>query len=260
MKIATFNINGIKARLDALTAWLEEASPDVALLQEIKSVDENFPREPIEALGYNLETHGQKGFNGVAMLSKRPIEDVVRGLPGDPEDEQARWIEGTVIGDKGAVRLCGLYLPNGNPAPGPKYDYKLAWMKRLKQRAQDLLETEEIALMAGDYNVIPEARDAARPNDWRDDALFRPETRAAWREIVALGFTEAMRETTQADETYTFWDYQAGAWDKNDGIRIDHFLLSPQAADCLTSAGIDSHVRGREKPSDHVPVWIDLDI
>lgn len=260
MKIASFNINGIKARIDALTTWLEEASPDVALLQEIKSVDEAFPREAIEALGYNVETHGQKGFNGVAILSKRPIEDVVRGLPGDPEDEQARWIEATVVGDKHAVRLCGLYLPNGNPAPGPKYDYKLAWMKRLKARAQDLLATEEIALMAGDYNVIPEARDAARPDDWRDDALFRPETRTAWREIVTLGFTEALRETTQADETYTFWDYQRGAWDKNDGIRIDHFLLAPQAADKLVTAGIDSHVRGREKPSDHVPVWIELDI
>ncbi|MEM7212552.1 MAG: exodeoxyribonuclease III [Pseudomonadota bacterium] len=260
MKIATFNINGIKARLDALTVWLEEASPDVAVLQEIKSVDEAFPREPIEALGYNIETHGQKGFNGVAMVSKRPIEDVVRGLPGDPEDEQARWIEGTVVGDSTAVRICGLYLPNGNPAPGPKYDYKLAWMKRLNARASDLLASEEISLMAGDYNVIPEARDAARPEAWRKDALFLPETRAAWREILGLGFTEAIREVCQAPETYTFWDYQGGAWDRNDGIRIDHFLLSPQAADRLTTAGIDSHVRGREKPSDHVPVWIELDV
>ncbi|MEL6999325.1 MAG: exodeoxyribonuclease III [Pseudomonadota bacterium] len=260
MKIATFNINGIKARQPALLDWLSEASPDVAVLQEIKSVDEAFPREPIEALGYNLETHGQKGFNGVAILSKRPIEDVSRGLPGDPEDEQARWIEGTVTGDRAAVRICGLYLPNGNPAPGPKYDYKLTWMKRLKTRAQDLLETEEIALMAGDYNVIPEARDAARPDAWRKDALFMPQTRAAWREIVNLGFTEAVREVTQESEIFSFWDYQAGAWDRNDGIRIDHLLLSPQAADRLTAAGIDSDVRGREKPSDHVPVWIDLDV
>ena len=260
MKIATFNINGIKARLPALLDWLREAEPDVALLQEIKSVDEAFPRLEIEDLGYNVETHGQKGFNGVAILAKRPIEDVARGLPGDEDDEQARWIEGTVVGDKGAVRVCGLYLPNGNPAPGPKYDYKLAWMKRLEARARDLLTTEEVALMAGDYNVIPEARDAARPEDWRDDALFLEPTREAWRKIVNLGFTEALRATNQSDETYTFWDYQGGAWDKNDGIRIDHFLLTPQAADVLSAAGIDSHVRGREKPSDHIPVWVELDI
>ena len=260
MKIATFNINGIKARLPALLDWLREAEPDVALLQEIKSVDEGFPSLEIEELGYNVETHGQKGFNGVAILSKRPIEDVARGLPGDDNDEQARWIEGTIVGDKGAVRVCGLYLPNGNPAPGPKYDYKLAWMERLRKRAQDLLTSEEVALMAGDYNVIPEARDAARPDDWRDDALFRADTLEAWRKIVNLGFTEALRATTQADEVYTFWDYQAGAWDKNDGIRIDHFLLTPQAAERLGAAGLDAHIRGREKPSDHVPVWIDLDV
>lgn len=260
MRIATFNINGIKARLPVLLNWLSEAAPDVALLQEIKSVDEAFPRQDIEDLGYNVETHGQKGFNGVAILSKRPLEDISRGLPGDDTDEQARWIEATVLGDAGAVRVCGLYLPNGNPAPGPKYDYKLAWMERLETRAQALMASEEIALMAGDYNVIPEAKDAARPDDWRTDALFRPETREAWRRIVNLGFTEAIRETTQGADVYTFWDYQAGAWDRNDGIRIDHFLLTPQAADRLVGAGIDSAQRGREKPSDHVPVWIDLDV
>ncbi|MFK7943675.1 MAG: exodeoxyribonuclease III [Paracoccaceae bacterium] len=260
MKIATFNINGIKARLPALLDWLGEASPDVAVLQEIKSVDENFPREPIEALGYNLETHGQKGFNGVAVLSKRPFEEVTRRLPGDDTDEQARWIEAVIMGDTAPVRICGLYLPNGNPAPGPKYDYKLAWMERLHARAAELIASEQIAMMAGDYNVIPEARDAARPDAWRKDALFLPETRTAWRRIVNLGFTEAVRETDQTDETYTFWDYQAGAWDRNDGIRIDHFLLTPQAADRLTSAGIDKQIRDREKPSDHVPVWIELDI
>ena len=260
MKIATFNINGVKARLSALLDWLREAAPDAVVLQEIKSVDEAFPTEPIETLGYNVETHGQKGFNGVALLTKRPAEDVVRGLPGDPSDEQARWIEGTVLGEKGAVRLCGLYLPNGNPAPGPKFDYKLAWMERLRTRAEKLIDSEEIAVITGDYNVIPEARDAARPDDWRDDALFRQESRDAFRRIINLGFTEAVRETNQADETFTFWDYQGGAWDKNDGIRIDHLLLSPEAADHLTSAGIDSQVRGREKPSDHVPVWIELNI
>ena len=260
MKIATFNINGIKARLPALLAWLREAAPDVALLQEIKSIDEGFPRMEIEELGYTVETHGQKGFNGVAILSKLPLEDVARGLPGDDSDEQARWIEATVIGEAGALRVCGLYLPNGNPAPGPKYDYKLAWMERLEARARDLLSSEEPCLMAGDYNVIPEPRDAKNPQNWEGDALYRPESRAAWRRIVHLGFHDATREVTQADETFSFWDYQGGAWDRNDGIRIDHILLAPQAADRLRGAGIDSQVRGREKPSDHVPVWVDLAI
>ena len=257
MKIATFNINGIKARMPALLAWLEEAKPDVALLQEIKSVDEAFPREPIEDLGYTVETHGQKGFNGVAILSRLPLEDVSRGLPGDEDDEQARWIEATVIGET-AVRVAGLYLPNGNPAPGPKFDYKLAWMARLEARARGLLAGEEPVVMAGDYNIIPQAEDVERPDDWRDDALFRPESREAYQRIVNLGFTDALRAINPAPMTYTFWDYQAGAWDKNDGIRIDHLLLSPQAADLLNDCQIDRHVRGREKPSDHVPVWIDL--
>ena len=257
MKIATFNINGVKARIEALTAWLDDSAPDVALLQEIKSVDENFPRELFEERGYNVETHGQKGFNGVAILSKLPLEDVTRGLPGDDSDEQARWIEATVVGEV-AVRLCGLYLPNGNPAPGPKYDYKLAWMTRLKARAEALLAAEEPALMAGDYNVIPMAEDAARPDAWREDALFRPETRAASREIVNLGFTEAFRARNHGPGHYSFWDYQAGAWDRNDGIRIDHHLLTPQCADLLQNAWIESEVRGRTKPSDHVPVWIEL--
>ncbi|MBO9410465.1 MULTISPECIES: exodeoxyribonuclease III [unclassified Ruegeria] len=259
MKIATFNINGIKARAEALPRWLDEAQPDIALLQEIKSVDENFPREIFEERGYNVETHGQKGFNGVAILSKLPLEDVIRGLPGDDEDEQARWIEATVIG-KQALRICGLYLPNGNPAPGPKYDYKLAWMERLFDRARDLIASEEPALMAGDYNIIPQAEDAARPDAWREDALFRPESRAAFRKILNLGFTEAFRARTQGPGHYSFWDYQAGAWNKNDGIRIDHFLLTPQAADLMRDCQIDAAVRGQEKPSDHVPVWVDLDL
>jgi exodeoxyribonuclease-3 len=260
MKIASFNINGVKARLPALLGWLAEAAPDVALLQEIKSVDETFPRTEIEDLGYNVETHGQKGFNGVAILSKHPIEDVSRGLPGDDTDEQARWIEATVAGAKRTVRVCGLYLPNGNPAPGPKFDYKLAWMERLEARARALLASEEVALMAGDYNVIPEPRDAENPDKWIEDALFLPESRAAFRRIVNLRFHDAIRETTQADHVYSFWDYQRGAWERNDGIRIDHILLTPQAADRLIAAGIDSTVRGREKPSDHVPVWVDLDL
>ncbi len=264
MKIASFNVNGIKARLPALLDWLREAEPDVALLQEIKSVDEGFPALEIEELGYNIETHGQKGFNGVAILSKLAIEDVTRGLPpiddNDDGDEQARWIEATIMGETDAVRVCGLYLPNGNPAPGPKYDYKLAWMARLEARARDLIASEEIALMAGDYNVIQESRDAENPGNWVSDALYLPETRAAWRRVVNLGFADAIRETTQAGGVYSFWDYQRGAWERNDGIRIDHFLLTPQAADRLAAAGIDSTLRGREKPSDHVPVWVDLDI
>ncbi len=259
MKIASYNINGIKARISALTEWLQEADLDVALLQEIKSVDDNFPRQHFEDMGYNVETHGQKSFNGVAILSKLPLEDVRRQLPGDETDEQARWIEATVIGEKKAVRLCNLYLPNGNPAPGPKYDYKLNWMERLRVRAADLLKHEECALMAGDYNIIPQDEDAANPEKWREDALGRPESRAAFRRILNLGLTDALRARTQAPGHYTFWDFQRGAWQNNDGIRIDHFLLTPQCADLLKDCQIDSHVRDREKPSDHVPIWVELD-
>ncbi len=258
MKIATFNINGIKARIAALPQWLDEAAPDVVLLQEVKSVDEAFPREIFEDRGYIVETHGQKSFNGVAILSKLPLEDVQRGLPGDDTDEQARWIEATVMSEV-PVRVCGLYLPNGNPCPGPKYDYKLAWMQRLEARAKALLSLEEPFLMAGDYNIIPQDEDARRPEAWQEDALARPESRAAWRRLVNLGFTEAFRARTQGPEHYSFWDYQAGAWNRDDGIRIDHFLLSPQCADMLLDCQIDKEVRGREKPSDHVPVWIELD-
>ena len=258
MKIATFNINGIKARAEALTAWLTDAQPDVAVLQEIKSVDDGFPRSLFEDMGYHVETHGQKSFNGVAILSKRPLEDVARGLPGDDSDEQARWIEATVMGDHTAVRVCGLYLPNGNPAPGPKYDYKLAWMDRLHARAQALLADETPALMAGDYNVIPQAEDAARPEAWETDALYLPQSRAAFRRIVNLGFTEAFRARTQGPGHYSFWDYQAAAWQKNNGIRIDHILLTPAAADLMTDCQIDRAVRAGAKPSDHVPVWVDL--
>jgi exodeoxyribonuclease-3 len=258
MKIATFNINGIKARAQALPAWLDDAKPDVVLLQEIKSIDANFPRELFEDRGYSVETHGQKSFNGVAILSRLPLEDVVRGLPGDADDEQARWIEATVIGEK-AVRVCGLYLPNGNPTPGPKYDYKLAWMERLYARARDLLSDEEPALMAGDYNVIPQDIDAAHPEAWHTDALALPASRAAYRRIENLGFTDAFRAQNQSGEHYSFWDFQSGAWQRNDGIRIDHFLLSPQCADLLTDCQIDAHIRGYERPSDHVPVWVELD-
>ncbi|PHO02568.1 exodeoxyribonuclease III [Rhodobacteraceae bacterium 4F10] len=265
MKVATFNINGIKARIQALPQWLDEAEADVVLLQEIKSVDDSFPREIFEERGYQVETHGQKSFNGVAILSKLPLEDITRGLPGDDSDEQARWIEATVMGDI-PVRVCGLYLPNGNPVelengvpvPGGKYAYKLGWMERLHNRAQELLAQEEPFLMAGDYNIIPQDEDARRPEAWQEDALARPESRAAFRRLLNLGFTEAFRARTFGGGHYSFWDYQAGAWNRDDGIRIDHFLLSPQCADLLTDCQIDKEVRGREKPSDHVPVWVEL--
>ena len=259
MKLATFNINGIKARIDALPAWLASANPDVVCLQEIKSVDDAFPRELFESMGYRVETHGQKSFNGVAILSKLPLEDITRGLPGDETDEQARWIEATVIGQR-AVRVCGLYLPNGNPTPGPKYDYKLAWMARMEARVRALLTTEEPTVFCGDYNVIPQDEDAAKPELWTADALALPASRAAYRRLLALGLTDAFRARNAAPGQYTFWDYQAGAWERNNGIRIDHLLLSPQAADLLNDCQIDKQVRAGDKPSDHVPIWIDLEL
>lgn len=259
MKIATFNINGIKARIEALPRWLEAARPDVVALQEIKSQDQAFPRELFEDMGYHVETHGQKSFNGVALLSRLPLEDVVRGLPGDDGDDQARWIEATVIGTR-AVRLCGLYLPNGNPAPGPKYDYKLAWMARMEARVRELLLTEEAVVFLGDFNVIPQPEDAAKPEAWVEDALFLPASRAAFRRLLNLGLTEAIRtRAPQAKGLYTFWDYQANSWERGNGIRIDHLLMSPQAADILRDCGIDKDVRAGDKPSDHVPVWAELD-
>lgn len=259
MRIASFNINGVKARLPVLLDWLRTEEPDIACLQEIKSVDDGFPRADIEDLGYAVEICGQKGFNGVALLSKLPLENVTRGLPGDPADEQARWIEATVHSER-SLRICCLYLPNGNPAPGPKYDYKLRWMQRLENRAQALLREEAPAILCGDYNVIPADADAARPEAWRDDALARPETRRMFRRLQAIGLTDAIRIRSRRDDIYTFWDYQAGAWNRNNGIRIDHHLLTPQAADLLVGSGVQSALRGQEKPSDHVPVWIDLAI
>lgn len=258
MKVASYNINGIRARLPRVLDWLDERDPDVALLQEIKCEDRSFPEEPIADKGYNIAIHGQKSFNGVAILSKFPIEDVVRGLPGDSGDSQARWIEATVVNAR-PVRVCCLYLPNGNPVPGEKYDYKLSWMGRLHARAKEIIASEESALLAGDFNVIPELADAHTPDSWTDDALFLPPTRAAWRRIVNLGYTDAFRACDEAPLNYTFWDFQRGAWNRNDGIRIDHFLLTPQCADLLLDCRIDRHVRGWEKPSDHVPVWVELD-
>ncbi len=258
MKIASWNINGIKARHDVLIEWLKQAEPDIVCLQEIKSVDENFPASQIEALGYNVETHGQKGFNGVALLSRLPFDEINRGLPGDDEDEQARFMEGVFsVGEK-SLRVVSLYLPNGNPVDDPrKFDYKLDWMDRLSAWAKDRLLLEEPLILAGDYNVIPQAEDCWDVSKWVGDALFHPESRARFEMLKNLGFTEALRASTDADGIYTFWDYQAGAWPKNHGIRIDHLLLSPEAACLFEGCAIDKFVRDWEKPSDHVPIWLE---
>ncbi len=258
MRIATWNVNSVKQRIDHLATWLAEAQPDVVCLQEIKCVDEAFPASEIEALGYNVATHGQKTFNGVALLSKRPFDEVRRGLPGDDGDLQARYIEAVISTDSGVVRVASIYLPNGNPPDTEKYPYKLGWMDRLIRHAAGLLALEEPLVLAGDYNVIPTPRDVHDPQVWAGDALFLPQTRAKFTELVALGLTDAFRACDIRDGQYTFWDYQAGAWQKNNGIRIDHLLLSPEAADRLASCRIDKHVRSWEKPSDHVPVVADL--
>jgi exodeoxyribonuclease-3 len=259
MKIATWNINGVKARIGNLLTWLGTSAPDVVCLQEIKCQTEAFPSAEIEALGYNVAVHGQKGFNGVALLSKYPLEDIRRGLPGEPDEAQSRYIEAAVVAKGGqAVRVGGLYLPNGNPLGTAKFTYKLAWMEKLEAHARTLLGQEEALVLAGDYNVIPEPIDARNPKAWTEDALFQPESRAAWRQLVALGLTDATRACHIGAGIYTFWDYQAGAWQKDNGIRIDHMLLSAQAADRLIASGIDRSTRAWEKPSDHVPVWIEL--
>lgn len=260
MKIATWNINGVKARIANLCQWLESSAPDIACLQEIKSVDEGFPRAEIEALGYHVETHGQKGFNGVALLSKLRPDEINRGLPGDDLDEQARFIEGVFSVQGGVLRVCSLYLPNGNPPDDPvKYPYKLAWMERLQRFAEDRLALEEPLILAGDYNVIPQPHDCHDPAVWAGDALFLPATRQAFQRLESLGLTDAVRATCDTAPLYSFWDYQAGAWQKNNGIRIDHLMLSPEAADRLQSAQIEKHVRSWEKPSDHVPVTAHFD-
>jgi exodeoxyribonuclease III len=258
MRIATWNINGVKARLDNLLHWLKETSPDVVCLQEIKSVDEGFPTAAVADLGYSAAVHGQKGFNGVALLSRHPIEDVRRGLPGGDDDEQARFIAALVAPQGSVVRVVSAYMPNGNPVGSEKFAYKLAWLKRLESWTRAALEDEEPLVIAGDYNVIPEPADAKNPEAWTGDALYQPETRAAFRRLAALGLTDAVRAVDGSGGIYTFWDYQAGAWQKNNGIRIDHLMLSPEAADRLVESGIDRYVRAWEKPSDHVPVWVEL--
>jgi exodeoxyribonuclease III len=259
MLIATWNINSIKAHMEAARRWLAEAKPDVVCLQEIKCEDQAFPAAAMEELGYTAITNGQKTYNGVAILSRQQPEDVRRGLPGDPDDDHARYIEAVIPAPFGAVRVASIYLPNGNPPDSDKYLYKLAWMDRLAAHARDLLAHEEPLVLAGDYNIIPSPRDARNPEAWVNDALFLPRSRERFHAIVNLGFTDAVR-AVMPDRTglYSFWDYQAGAWQKDNGIRIDHLLLSPQAADRLKLARIDREPRGWERPSDHVPVVIDL--
>jgi exodeoxyribonuclease-3 len=258
MRIATWNVNSIKQRLDNITAWLAETEPDVVCLQETKCIDEAFPREPFEQAGYNVAVHGQKAFNGVAILSKLPFDEVTPRLPGDAEDDHARFLEAVVSTRSGVVRVASIYLPNGNPPQTDKYAYKLRFMDRLMHYVPERLALEEPLILAGDYNVIPAEADVYDPPAWVGDALFRPQTREKFRALLSLGLTDAVRATSDEPGLYTFWDYQAGAWQRNKGLRIDHLLLSPQAADRLAAAGIDKHVRGREKPSDHVPVWVEL--
>ncbi len=257
MKIATFNINGIKARIETVPLWLQASKPDVAVLQEIKSVDEGFPREIFEDLGYRVETHGQKGFNGVAILSKLPLEDVTRGLPGDDVGRTGALDRGD--GDRARARSgsAASTCPTGTPRRGRNTTTSSRGWSGCALRALDLLATEEPVVLLGDYNVIPQAEDAAKPAAWVTDALFLPESRAAFRRLLNLGFTDALL-ARNPNPGYTFWDYQAGAWERNNGIRIDHVLLSPQAADLLDDAGIEKSLRGGEKPSDHVPVWVEL--
>jgi exodeoxyribonuclease-3 len=260
MLVATWNVNSVKQRLDSLLLWLEERRPDIVCLQETKCVDDAFPREPIEALGYNVAVHGQKTFNGVAILSRLRFDEVTPRLPGDSADDHARFLEAQVSTMSGVVRIASIYLPNGNPPDTDKYEFKLRWMDRLVDYCRQRLELEEPLILAGDYNVIPAETDVYEPSEWTGDALFLPTTRAKFHALVNLGLTDAIRAVSDAPGLYTFWDYQAGAWQRNKGLRIDHLLLSPQAADRLVSAGIDKQVRGREKPSDHVPVFAELDI
>ncbi len=255
MKIATYNVNGVNGRLPVLLRWLDETAPDIVCLQELKAPQEKFPEQAILDAGYKAIWHGQKSWNGVAILSREDLpREVRRVLPGDPEDAHSRYIEAEI----GGLTIGGLYLPNGNPAPGPKFEYKLRWFDRLITHAEGLLATGKPVLLTGDFNVMPTELDVYKPESWVDDALFRPETRAAFAKLIAQGWTDAIRTLYPNEKIYTFWDYFRNAFSRNAGLRIDHFLLSPQLAPRLTTAGVDKQVRGWEKTSDHAPVWIEL--
>lgn len=255
MKIATYNVNGINGRLPVLLRWLQESAPDVVCLQELKAPEDKFPEKAIMDAGYYAIWHGQKSWNGVAILSKygQPVE-TQRGLPGDPEDVHSRYIEATI----NDITIGCLYLPNGNPAPGPKFDYKLAWFERLTSHAAGLLPLKKPVILTGDYNVMPTEKDVYKPERWVNDALFRPETRAAFKKLIDQGWTDAIRKLYPNETIYTFWDYFRNAYERNAGLRIDHFLLNPAIAGRLLAAGVDRQVRGWEKTSDHAPVWIEL--
>lgn len=254
MRIASWNVNSAKARQDHILDYLKAGSADVLLIQETKTQDVNFPVDLYQDAGWNVVFHGQKSYNGVAIAARQPLTDVMSGLPGDAEDEQARYMEATIDG----VRVATIYLPNGNPAPGPKFDYKLAWMERLNRRAEELLRDEIPVVLAGDFNVIPQDIDCYDPPGWEGDALTRAESRAAFNRLSLLGYTDALRACHPGQVLYSYWDYQAGAWQKDNGVRIDHLMLSPEAADRLVAAEVDKGPRGLEKPSDHTPVWVDL--
>jgi exodeoxyribonuclease-3 len=255
MKIATYNVNGINGRLPVLLRWLEEAKPDIVCLQELKAQHDNFPQQALLDAGYHAVWHGQKSWNGVAILSRNEnMKEYSRGLPGDDEDTHSRYIEATVDG----MLICCLYLPNGNPAPGPKFDYKMEWFKRLQKHAAKLLKLELPVILIGDFNVMPTELDVYKPERWMDDALFRPEVRKAFKALVDQGWTDAIRKLHPKEVIYTFWDYFRNAYGRNAGLRIDHFLLSPDLAKKLKKAGVDKEVRGWEKASDHAPVWIEL--
>jgi len=253
VRIATWNVNSIKKRLGHVLAFLGEAKPDVLVLQELKCVEADFPRLEIEAAGYKALVLGQKAYNGVALLARTPIEAPLTGLPGDPDDDQARYVEATVRG----VRVASIYLPNGNPLGGPKFTYKLAWMERLRRHAQTLIASEAPVVLAGDYNVCPTDADVYDPQAFRDDALCRPESRAAFRAVLHLGFTDAVRALNPGT-VYTYWDYTQNCWPRDHGLRIDHLLLSPRAADRLMAAGVDRGPRAKPDPSDHTPAWCEL--
>ena len=255
MKIASYNVNGVNARLPVLLRWLDTTTPDIVCLQELKAPDEKFPKQAIADAGYKAIWHGQKSWNGIAILARNEQpEEVRRELPGDPEDDQSRYLEAKVNG----ILIGCLYLPNGNPAPGPKFDYKLRWFERFTAHAANLLATDMPVVLAGDYNVIPTERDAYKPERWVDDALFRPETRAAFQKLLAQGWIDAIRKVYPEDTNYTFYDYFRNAFGRDAGLRIDHFLLSPQLERRLIAAGVDRAARGWEKTSDHAPVWIEL--